>query len=233
MKRNILICFIGIDGSGKSTLSRYLFEELKKRNYNVSYTWWLECENSLLRGLLRRVGGLEHSNSKNGVSNRLRAGKKSLVARLFGVLYPRIVLLDYLRFSIIKAWFPKIVGKNKVIIFDRFMYDVVLAISKEFDYSNSKRARLLGASSKLLPNPDLVFIVDTSPEVAYLRKKEEIGSIENAKASLAKYQELFSLLNTLTPGRIVKIDNTRELSIVKVEILKNTLNLLEGELDGK
>lgn len=72
--RDILICFIGIDGSGKSTLSGYLFEELKKSGYKVSYTWWLEGEDSLLRRLLRRIGKSKYSlendaNSSNAMSN--------------------------------------------------------------------------------------------------------------------------------------------------------------------
>jgi thymidylate kinase len=56
MKKCIVIYFTGIDGSGKSTLSKYLLKELKIKGYKVKYIWWLEVENSLLRRLLRKIG---------------------------------------------------------------------------------------------------------------------------------------------------------------------------------
>lgn len=156
--------------------------------------------------------------------------KNKLIAqKLFQILYPRVVLLDYLRFGIAKAWLPKIVNRNKIIIFDRFVYDVVLAMSKEFDFPDSRRERLLKLFSKLLPNPDVIFIIDVPPEVSYLRKKEEIESIENATALWENYQGLYSLLNNLAFGEVVRVDNTREIETVEAEILKITLNLIEGE----
>jgi dTMP kinase len=170
MKKGVFICFIGIDGSGKSTLSRYLYEELKRRNYNVSYTWWLEGEDSLLRRLLRRIGKSKYSNLESDANNSNKKNKdESMLTKMFQVLYPKLVLLDYLRFGMVKAWIPKIMGRGKIIIFDRFVYDVVLAISKEFGFSDAKRARLSKIYSRLLPNPDLIFIIDVPPEVSYLR----------------------------------------------------------------
>jgi len=236
VKKTLTICFIGIDGSGKSTLSRYLFEELKRRNYSVSYTWWLEGDNSLLRRLLRRIGKSKHLNLKcndNANSSKAVHKDKSITTKIFRVLYPRIVLLDYLRFGMVKAWLPKIIGRSKVIIFDRFVYDVIFALSREFDFPDAKRERLFKLYSKLLPNPDLIFIIDVPPEVSYLRKKEEIGSVENAKALRARYQELYSMLNDLTSGKIMKINNTPEIEIVKAEILKATLDFLEANKNGK
>jgi len=224
MKTCTLICFMGADGSGKSTLSRHLCEELKRRNYNVSYTWWLEGESSLLRRLLRRIGKAKHSNLK---SNANRSNKKDKsITIIFKMLYPKMVLLDYLRFGIVKAWFPKIVSSKKVVIFDRFIYDVILALSEEFNYPDTKRARLLRTYSKLLPNPDLTFVIDVPPEVSYSRKKEEIKSVENAKDMWESYQELYSLLNTLTHGKIIRINNTREIETVKADILRDTLEFL-------
>lgn len=234
MKKDLLICFMGTDGSGKSTLSRYLYEELKKRNYNVSYIWWLEGENSLLRRLLRRIGKSKYSNLGSNAKGSNAPGKdKSITTKIFRILYPRIVLLDYLKFGIIKAWLPKIMGRGKVIIFDRFFYDVVLAISEEFDFTDARRERLFKIFSRLLPNPNLIFVIDVPPEVSYLRKKEEIKSVGNAKAMWEGYQEFYSSLNNLTSGEIVRINNTREIEMTKVEILKGTLKFLETNKNEK
>jgi thymidylate kinase len=50
-----------------------------------------------------------------------------------------------------------------------------------------------------------------------------------AKALWARYQELYPLLNGLTSGKIMKIDNTREIETVEAEILKIALDIIEGK----
>jgi len=230
MKKGIFICFIGIDGSGKSTLSGYLFEELKKSGYNVSHTWWLEGEDSLLRRVLRRIGKSKHLNLKcndSASSSKMTHKDKPITTKIFQILYPRIVLLDYLRFGIVKAWLPKKMH-SKVVIFDRYIYDVVLGLSKEFNFKGAKRERLLKIFSKLLPSPDLIFVIEVPLEVSYLRKKEEIKSIEKAKRIWEEYQRFYSLLSKLTAGRVVKIDNTEDIVSAKVKVLKITLDIIDG-----
>ena len=226
----ILICFLGIDGSGKSTLSKYLYEELKKRNYNVLYTWWMEGENSLLRRLLRRIGRQKLSNL---TSKKTKAFKKSIALKIFRALFPNIVLLDYLRFGIVKAWFPKILSRGKkVMIFDRFIYDVILGLSREFEFSDSKKERLLKIFSRLIPSPDIIFIVDVPPEISYLRKKGEIKSLEDAKAIYDEYQDFLPILSRLTKGKIVRIDNSGEIDLAKAKVLEITLKFLDGDVNG-
>ena len=226
MKKGIFICFVGIDGSGKSTLSKYLFEELKKSGYNVSYMWWLEGEDSLLRRLLRRVGKSRCSNLKNNTGST-KEGEKTAFLKIFHILWPWIVLLDYLRFGITKAWLPKIMH-SKVVIFDRYIYDVILGLSREFNFKDAKKEKMLKTFSKLLPNPDLIIVVDVPPEVSYLRKKEEIKSKEKVKRIWEEYQRFYSLLSKLTAGRVVKIDNTEDIISAKVKVLKITLDIIDG-----
>jgi dTMP kinase len=226
MNRGAFICFVGVDGSGKTTLSRYLYEELKKRGYSVSYVWWLEGENSSLRRFLRKVGRTGCSNLKN-TTGSVKEGEKAAFIKIFRVLWPKIVLLDYLRFGLSKVWFRKIVQRDRVVIFDRFIYDIILGLSEEFGFREVERERLLKIFSKLLPNPDLIFIMDVPPEVSYSRKRDEIKSIEQAKAIWENYQKLYSSLSNLNCGEIVKIDNAREIEMVKEEILNRTLKLLD------
>jgi len=229
MKKCILICFLGIDGSGKSTLSRYLYSELKLKNYDVSYKWWLDGENSLLRNALRKISGLKQSTIIiDNISNNPKKNRGSMMSKTIRILYPSIVLIDYLWFGIINAWIPMILNKQKVIIFDRFIYDVLLSISNEFRLSDSSKESLFGTYSKFFPSLDLIFVVNVTPELSYSRKKEEIGSINNASIILERYKDIYDFINRKYLNDVAYIDNTRTVDISKKEILDKTMKFIEN-----
>lgn len=220
MKKITIICFLGVDGSGKSTLSNYLFNEIEK-SYNVSYTWWLEAENSIIRKLIRKIGNSPNSSSKATDYHKKINNKDNLKNKLYKTIYPQIVLLDYIIFGIKKTWIPYISNKNKILIFDRYYYDVILALSEEFDFSKKTKLNVYKLFKRLFPDPDITFVIEVPPEITYLRKEDEIKSIKNAELIKAKYDKIYSLLS---PRKTIKIDNTKELDYVKSKIMKITLN---------
>jgi thymidylate kinase len=228
MKKSAIICFLGVDGSGKSTLAKYLCGELKRAQYNVAYIWWLEGEQSLLRKAIKAFG--KFADVERGTRHeRPNVKRQSTTSRLFRSFYPPIPLLDYLRFGFTHAWLPKIASKDKILIFDRFMYDVILALSEEFEFTEARRKRLFRLCNRLLPKPDLVFIIDVPAELSYSRKKDEIRSVREAEEKRESYRELGSLLETFTSARVVRIDNSRDVAEAKAEILKETLAFIEGD----
>jgi len=228
MKKSAIICFLGTDGSGKSTLAKYLCGELKRAQYNVAYIWWLEGEQSLLRKAIKAFGKSVDM-ARDARHERPGMQRQRTTDRLFRSFYPVLPFLDYLRFGLIHAWLPKIASKDKIIIFDRFMYDVVLALSEEFEFTERRRKRLFELCNLLLPKPDLVFIIDVPAELSYSRKKDEIRSVREAEEKRESYKELGSLLQTLTPGRLVQIDNSCDVAEAEAEILKETLAFIGGD----
>jgi len=169
MFNGLIICFLGIDGSGKSTLSRYLYKEFKQRDLDPSYTWWLEGEDSLLRRLFRRLG---KQNLKSQSNNTLKTNglKNKLIYKIFYNTYPWIVLLDYLRFTLLNITIPKKIYNKKLMIFDRFYLDVVLATYRDFNLSKSSLYKIIGIFKIFAGTPDIIFFVDVSPETALSRK---------------------------------------------------------------
>jgi thymidylate kinase len=225
----IRICFLGIDGSGKSTLSRYLCDELRRRGYPVSYTWWLEGEHSAFRTLLRWVGKGHSAQLRHPETRATRTDRTSnFTVRVFEAAYPSLVLLDYLRFGIVKAWLPALLGADRVIIFDRFIYDTVSALSHDFKFATSRQERLLLLYKRLLPNPNIIFIVDVPPKVAQQRKSDEIPSVAAAQKMHDRYRELYAQIERSVPSPIVHCDNTGDLDSVKAEVLQHTLDVLQG-----
>jgi len=227
-KSPLIIVFLGMDGSGKTTLSRHLYEELKERGYNVSYIWWLEGEDSIIKKLLRKIGnGKIYASKEHGKGMEVKHKTEPIRMKLFRIFWPQIVMINYLRFGIKKIWLPKIKRSNEIIIFDRYIYDIILGLSREFDFKDVRKRRMLKVFSKLLPRPDIIFIINVPPEISYLRKKEEIKSIENARRIWNEYQRLYSLLDELVDGKIVNVDNTRKVLEIKADILGTVTQFLK------
>jgi thymidylate kinase len=229
MNKGFSICFFGIDGSGKSTLAKSLYLELKKRQYDVNYVWWLKGDQSLVRRTLKAVGSSRYTKLEMDAKQQKVVTSDGRIAnRVFTSLFPKILVADYLRFGLINAWLPILVASDKVLIFDRFMWDVILAISREFEFTPARRLKFFRLCRALLPKPDLVFTIDVPPEVCYLRKKQEIESQQESYDKWEIYQALRPLLDQLTEGKIMHVDNTRNPQDVQEEILTTTLEQLEG-----
>ena len=218
MRKTKVICFIGPDGSGKSTLSRHLLDEAEKKYNRVSYLWWLEGENSLIRRIIRKFRApIERADSVKSIGS----GNKKML-RIVQVVYPPIVLFDYILFGLKNFTLPKIFGRLDIMIFDRFIYDPVIFMSEEFGYSVEKKKKLMRICGNLLPKPDVTFIIDVPPSISYSRKKHEIDSIDSAEKMLLAYKNVYPILSELTKGRVVKIDNTGNLEEVKKKVLKES-----------
>lgn len=218
MKKTKVICFIGPDGSGKSTLSRHLLGEARRKYDRVSYLWWLEGENSSIRRIIRKFSApIKRTNSIKSINT----GTKKM-PRIIQIVYPSIVLFDYILFGLKNLTLPKIFGSFDVMIFDRFIYDPVIFMSEEFGYSVEKKEKLMRICSNLLPKPDIVFVIDVPAGVSYSRKRHEIISIKSAEDMLTAYKSTYPFLSELTNGLIIKIDNTISLDDAKRRVVEES-----------
>jgi thymidylate kinase len=227
MSNKHIICFLGIDGSGKSTLSLYLNEKLEKRHIDVSHTWWLEGENSLVRRCIRKIFKNNASDYKINLSSfNNHETKPSLRSKLFKIAYPNIVILDYLRFGITKTFLWRFSRNDKILIFDRYFYDVIMALASEFNLPKMKISIICNIFKCLIPEPDVIFFIDVPPEVAYTRKMDEIPSLNDSKMMRNDYTKLLSTLKK-SDSKIFIVENTKELEHVKCEIAEIVFKLLE------
>lgn len=211
-----IICFLGPDGSGKSTLAKFLLNEYQKRDAEIIYFWWLEGENTFLRQLIRKTGNI-FNKKPNFVQDNSSKKKVTFLKKI----YMNLVFYDYCRFGIMKILYFKYISRKKILILDRFMYDIILFLTGEFQVSDIENEKILKWYSRLLPKPDLIFIMNVDPQISFSRKPDEIPSIKEATRVWEQYQKLYSILPKLTPGKLIKIDNSQELSLVKKEILQN------------
>lgn len=220
MVKGNLIYFMGIDGSGKSTLSNYLKDELKLEGYDVDYLWWFDGENSLIRRIIKKISSVAYEDPKDAVKSNSINSRNNLVK----TLYSTVVIFDYLKSVPFKLYMP-LLHKNKILILDRSMYDTILSLSNEFNFSKEKKDMLLRFYNKISPEPKIIFYIHVDYEIAFSRKKEDYKTLENAKSLSDNYQKLTDVLGEIKPGKLIKIDNSKDLEYSKNKIKEHLKEL--------
>ena len=150
----MIIAFMGNDGSGKTTISTYVYRMFLSNDLPAYYK--PEFEYFLLKYIMEKLGNQRKKLTKSFIS-RTNFKNKSPVYKI----WPYIIWLDFLFFW----FFLKIFKRNKIIILDRYLYDFL--ISWEYLGYSGKIVRLLYLT---FPMPDKPFICKVSPQIAYARK---------------------------------------------------------------
>jgi thymidylate kinase len=110
-------------------------------------------------------------------STERKTGVKTILKR---TIWPWILFIDDLAFYALR--FRKMKG---LVISDRYFYDS--AVSSV--YSGASSSRFFAIYSRFFPSPDIMFLIDVEPKVAYDRKREE--SLEYLTKKRALYLELY------------------------------------------
>jgi len=205
-KKNFLICFIGIDGSGKTTLAKMLVDAMNEKGIKSQYVWrgWRQFESFLLKPLahlakrLRR--NFHHTNDL----------ESDMIWEVHNLLYRYLILVDYLFSSVPKVSVPLALGRN--IVSDRYVYDVIGGPLANHPFMEK-------VALSLLPKPDLIFLVNLPEEVAYQRK-DDVPSIEYLKKRKAIYLSMEKKLKVTT------IDGSKKLEELRYIIVTEAMKLV-------
>ncbi len=196
----MLIAVEGIDGSGKTTIVRYLVEELRKRGYDV-------------------VSFKEPTDSKYGKMIRqiLKDRKISPEEEL------KLFIKDR-EFNVRNNILPAL-KDGKIVIMDRYYYSTVAyqgALGLDVE-----RIKML---NKQFPKPDLVIILDVSPETALkrIKAKRKPDRFEDEEY-LRRVREIFLSLK----NNVVVVDAERDIEVVKRDVLKVVLEFLGKSFKGE
>jgi dTMP kinase len=215
------ICFTGIDGTGKTTLSKELVELLNEKGVNCKYVYArlnpIILKPFILIGEWIFLRGSEISENYSEYSNTKR--KTMEIHSFLSRIYEQILLLDYMLQVFFKVKVPLIFGKN--IVCDRYIYDTVITdLSVDMNYSEDKTIRLLDNIFRFFPEPDITFLVDVSEEIAYERKND-IPSI----LYLRERRDMY--LNIGKKCEMVILDGSKKREELQCEIEKKVFQWLQ------
>ena len=150
----MIIAFMGNDGSGKTTISTYVYKSLLSRGLQAYYK--PEFDYFLIKFILKFLGKQRKKITATFVSRPNFQNRSNIFK-----IWPYIIWLDFLFFWL----FLKTFKRNKTVILDRYLYDFLMSW-EYLGYSNVL-IRFLYLS---FPLPDIPFICEVSPQIAFVRK---------------------------------------------------------------
>lgn len=190
-RRPLLISFSGVDGAGKSTQIENLHERLSAAGLKVKLlTFWdnVVVLTRYREGFVHKVYGSEkgigapdkpvHRRDKNVRAWYLTCARHGLY--LLDALHLRMVVSKALRS-----------GADAVIV-DRYIYDELANLPLERPLSYS----FLRAVQKIVPQPDIAYLLDADPVAAHKRKPEY--PVDFMHKCRAAYHLLANMLGTMT-----------------------------------
>jgi thymidylate kinase len=168
-----LIALCGIDGTGKSTQASLLQHRLRASGRSTEVLWcrWdpllaRPAVRLLDRLSSRETGGASVSGANDRIDDNRRALKRRLLSSpLVRRLWTGLMVLDYgLQVA------PKVIRarrRSEVVIVDRYRHDVLIDLSAGGELKPTPRVLRW-----LLPDPDLIVVLDVDERVAFARKPD-------------------------------------------------------------
>ena len=169
----MIISFSGLDGSGKTTLSRLLYARLFQEHIPVTY---VHLQNFSLFGKIGRLLDKSFPFLRKGIEDIEFSKKRSFKKKTFSFFRKASYLFDVVVFSLY-AFFS---GKKRVFICDRYFYDLAVQSMYLEMFDNKFSDYYLS----LIPLPDIAIFLEISPKEALQRSQEKNLEFHNVKNSL-------------------------------------------------
>lgn len=222
-EKGILICLTGIDGSGKTTLSKGLLDVLNKDNDVPNFNYVYGRLEPKISKIFMVFGGFIFLRNKNISKNYADYSETKKVAMeshsFLTNIYQKVIILDYTVQIFFKITLPLILRRN--IICDRYIYDTVITdFSVDMNISEKKSIKLLNDLLKFFPKPKLIFLVDISEEIAF-KRKNDIPDIEYLKERRQLYINVGKELGMIIINGSESIDELKNKSYL---IIKSGFN---------
>jgi dTMP kinase len=193
--RGLLITFEGIDGSGKTTQARRLYNSLKRRRYPVLF--------------IREPGGTP-------VSERIR--RILLNDTLEITPLAELFLYEAARAQLAETVIVPELRKGTIVVCDRY-FDSTTAYQGYGRGLDRRLARMLNQLASLKTPPDLTFIFDVDFKTSMIRRKKKADRLEQeSRAFFNRVRRGFRDIAEL--GRTVLLDGRAEINSLAAQVRK-------------
>lgn len=204
----LVVALLGPDGAGKSSVIERMMEDLapvfrrvRTMHLRPRLRWW------------RRGAAEERPATEPHAKPRRGAGASTLKLSLF--------VLDYAAGYLLRIWPDRC--RSTLVAFDRYLHDM-LVDPRRYRYGGPPA--LVRWAARLVPEPDLWFVLDAPAEVLQRRKPEVAG--EESERQRADYLRLARHLRSAEV-----IDATGAPHLVAAEVEAEILRHLEQRMQDR
>jgi len=161
----MIICIIGLDGSGKTSHLVLLSKALERNGFR--------CKRSHLHGAVFRMLSLPMLFFCRKLGYRDEAGhplvqsNKAIVS-----VWPWCFFVDFLIFFL-GMTFPNFLRRNVIWLFDRYIYDAVVDLMVATGDQSFHKRLVSRLFIPIFPKPNVTILLDVDAETALRRKKHQ------------------------------------------------------------
>jgi len=185
---NYLICFTGVDGSGKTTHAKSLVKFLSNKGFRCSYVWG--ASRPVLAyaffGVTRMLGYWIKT-KRNAYTDPLELAPRKVANRL-GSVWQGLLFMDFQLKTLFKIRLPLVLGRT--VVCDRYFYDMLMELQLS-GLSSDKYAKLL---SETLPQPLVTFMPDASENVTAQRRGLSPEELRAKRRAFLRIAERFDCI---------------------------------------
>jgi dTMP kinase len=167
-----LVCIVGIDGTGKTTLARNVAQALQREGVPAVYIYGRTYPViSRLLMTLGRKAFLRANDQWQDYRGYNTSKKQTMRNPLLAWVYTAAILLDYY----VQIWLKLLphLASQRVVVSDRYLYDTVISdLAVHLNYSAQQTDRAIRWGLRFLPKPARTFLIDLPEELAFARKDD-------------------------------------------------------------
>ena len=211
-----VVSFSGVDGAGKSTQIERLCERLQERGLRIQVIrFWDDI--ARLKSVREGAGHTLFNGDKGIGSPETPINRRDKNVGGWPMTCFRYFLYLIDAISLRSVWKKALLGDADFIIFDRYTYDELANL----DLTGALTRAYTHMIMRLIPRPDISFVLDADPEAARARKPEY--PIDFVRKNRLAYMELNQWFGGFTIIEPKGIDAAHQ------EVLSNTLRILTYE----
>ena len=212
-RRARVVSFSGVDGAGKSTQIERLCERLNERGLRIQVIrFWDDI--ARLKSVREMAGHKLFKGDKGIGSPEMPINRRDKNVGGWPMTCFRYLLYLIDAISLRSVWKNALLGDADFIIFDRYTYDELANL----DLTRTLTRIYTRMIMRLIPRPDISFVLDADPEAARARKPEY--PIDFVRKNRRAYMELNQRFGGFTIIEPLGIEAAHR------EVLSRTLRIL-------